>query len=109
MDDTLALASFSALSQPTRLAVFRLLVRHEPDGLPAGEIARRLDVPHNTLSSHLAVLARAELVVGRRDSRQIIYRVRLEQTRALVAFLVEDCCGGEVDACGTPNVPCSEG
>ena len=62
MKQDLAIEAFSALSQPTRLEAFRLLVKQEPDGLPAGEIARRLDVPHNTMSTHLAILARAGLV-----------------------------------------------
>lgn len=100
MDEASAIAALAALSQPTRLTVFRLLVRHEPDGMPAGEIARRIEVPHNTLSTHLAVLARAGLVGSRRDSRHIIYRARLECMREMLAFLVEDCCGGDADACG---------
>jgi DNA-binding transcriptional ArsR family regulator len=95
-----ALEAFMALSQTTRLDVFRLLVRHEPDGLPAGEIARRLDVPHNTMSVHLRVLNHAGLVASERHSRSIVYRARLPRLRDLVLFLVKDCCNGDPALCG---------
>lgn len=94
-----ALLAFSALSQTTRLDVFRLLVTHEPHGLPAGDIARRLGVPQNTLSSHLAILARAGLVASERRSRSIVYRARTTSVHALADFLMRDCCGGHPEAC----------
>ena len=71
-----AILAFSALAQPTRLAVFRLLMTHEPDGLPAGDVARQLDVPHNTMSTHLGILSRAGLIRASRHSRSIVYLVR---------------------------------
>lgn len=91
--------AFSALSQSTRLETFRLLVRHEPEGLPAGEIARLLEIPHNTMSTHLGVLSRAGLVVSRRHSRSVIYRANLERVRETVSFLVRDCCAGRPELC----------
>ncbi|MEI7598495.1 MAG: metalloregulator ArsR/SmtB family transcription factor [Aestuariivirga sp.] len=99
MKPDLAIEAFSALSQPTRLEAFRLLVKQEPDGLPAGEIARRLDVPHNTMSTHLAILARAGLVSVERQSRTMIYRVELKTMRKLVMFLLKDCCNGQPELC----------
>lgn len=99
MDKNEAINSFSALAQETRLAAFRLLVRHEPDGLPAGEVARLLGVPHNTMSAHLAVLARAHLVISERQSRSIIYRASLDHVQETVRFLVRDCCGGRPEVC----------
>lgn len=90
---------FSALAQPTRLDVFRLLIAHEPDGLPAGEVARHLNVPHNTMSTHLAILNRTGLIDADRQGRSIIYRANLDVTRALVDFLVNDCCGGRPEIC----------
>jgi len=99
MKPDLAIEAFSALSQPTRLEAFRLLVRQEPDGIPAGEIARRLDVPHNTMSTHLAILARAGLVSVERQSRTMIYRVELKTMRKLVMFLLKDCCNGQPELC----------
>ena len=94
-----AIEAFAALAQGTRLDVFRLLVKHEPSGLAAGEIAQRLDVPHNTMSSHLAILARAGLVSSRRESRSIIYRAELVSFQKLALFLLEDCCGGDQLVC----------
>jgi DNA-binding transcriptional ArsR family regulator len=95
MESDNAIAALGALAQPTRLAVFRLLVQHEPEGLPAGEIARRLDVPQNTLSSHLAILVQAGLLTSERRSRLIIYRVDLAAMNRLVAYLLENCCKGQ--------------
>lgn len=94
-----AMSTFGALSQETRLEAFRLLVRHEPEGLPAGEIARQLGVPHNTMSAHLSVLARAEIVVFQRKSRSIIYRANLNHIQETIRFLVNDCCAGHPEVC----------
>jgi DNA-binding transcriptional ArsR family regulator len=99
MESDLAILAFAALAQPTRLDVFRLLMEHEPDGLPAGEIARQMDVPHNTMSTHLAILARAGLIEAARQSRSIIYRAKLDAVRELTGFLVKDCCGGRPEIC----------
>jgi ArsR family transcriptional regulator, arsenate/arsenite/antimonite-responsive transcriptional repressor len=100
MDSEVAILALAALAQPTRLAVFRLLVRHEPDGIAAGGIARALAVPHNTLSSHLAILSRAGLARSERRSRSIVYRADLARLRDLTTFLLEDCCGGRPEICG---------
>ena len=78
-----ALDALAALSQQTRLEAFRLLVRHEPAGLPAGDIARLLDVPPNTLSTHLGILGRAGLVLSERQGRVIIQRADIDGLRAL--------------------------
>lgn len=94
-----AIDVFAALSQSTRLDVFRLLMEHEPEGLAAGEIARRLEVPQNTMSSHLAILTRAGLVESQRHSRSIIYRAVVERVREITSFLVQDCCGGRQELC----------
>src|ERR1700758_4171985 len=72
-----AVLALAALSQSTRLEAFRTLVRHEPDGLAAGDLARVLEVPQNTLSAHLSVLSRAGLVTSERHSRSIVYRASL--------------------------------
>jgi ArsR family transcriptional regulator len=101
MDSDAAIQALAALAQGTRLDVFRLLVKHEPEGLPAGEIARQIAVPHNTMSAHLAALTRAGLIEGERQSRSIIYRANLDAIRRLVTFLLEDCCGGRPEACGS--------
>lgn len=87
MEKPSALAAFGALSQTTRLDTFRLLVRHGAAGLAAGDIARKLKVPQNTMSAHLAVLARAGLVASTRQSRSIVYRPNLDVLDALTEFL----------------------
>ena len=94
-----AILALGALAQGTRLDAFRLLVRHEPEGLAAGEVAKALDVPQNTMSVHLATLARAGLIRSERRSRIINYRADLDQLKALTLFLVKDCCGGKAELC----------
>lgn len=99
MDADSAIAALAALAQATRLDTFRLLVRAEPDGVAAGEIARLLEVPQNTMSAHLAILARAGLVRSDRRSRSIIYRADVGSLRALMSFLAKDCCAGSSELC----------
>jgi DNA-binding transcriptional ArsR family regulator len=100
MDHNHAIAVLAALGQPTRLQTFRLLVQREPEGVPAGELARTIGIPQNTMSAHLSILSHAGLVTGERQSRSIIYRADLSRFRELVAFLVNDCCGGRPEVCG---------
>ena len=94
-----AIEAFAALAQESRLKVFRLLVRQGPSGMAAGDIARALGVPANTLSSHLAILTRAALVASRKEGRSVIYAMNVAGTRALLSFLVEDCCRAERNVC----------
>jgi ArsR family transcriptional regulator, arsenate/arsenite/antimonite-responsive transcriptional repressor len=98
-----ALAALAALGQPTRLEIFRMLIRREPDGLSAGAIAERVGCPHNTLSSHLSILARSGLVRGERDGRSIIYHADIEGMRKLMSFLQTDCCNGHPEICNLPD------
>jgi ArsR family transcriptional regulator, arsenate/arsenite/antimonite-responsive transcriptional repressor len=99
MDLESSVATLSALAQPTRLEVFRLLVRNEPTGLPAGEIAKLLGVPHNTMSTHLNILNRSGLVSSERDGRSIVYRVDLSVVRGFFVYLLKDCCDGRPELC----------
>ncbi|WP_353216926.1 winged helix-turn-helix domain-containing protein [Sandarakinorhabdus sp.] len=100
MEELNAIAAFAALSQPTRLAVFRALVRAGPDGVAAGALAELVAVPASTLSSHLKLLEHAGLVTSRRLSRHIFYAARFDTARALIEFLMEDCCAGHPAICG---------
>ncbi|TNE57695.1 MAG: transcriptional regulator [Alphaproteobacteria bacterium] len=99
METNTAIKAFGALSQETRLEVFRRLVKQGEAGLPAGDIARELGIPHNTLSTHLAVLVQAGLVTSERQGRSIIYRIDFGGTRDLLSFLMEDCCQGQPEIC----------
>ncbi len=99
MDQSKTVLALGALAQDTRLRVFRLLIEHGVDGLPSTEIADRLGVRRNLMSSHLRLLAQAGLTTTRRNGRLIIHAVDLEATRALLRFLVQDCCRGQPDAC----------
>ncbi|CUH52212.1 transcriptional regulator, ArsR family [Shimia marina] len=99
MDKKSALAAFAALSQPTRLDAFRLLIQAGDAGLAAGEIADALDVRQNTLSANLSVLLQADLLRNQREGRSIRYFADTEGVRGLLGFLLEDCCGGRPDLC----------
>ncbi len=89
----------SALAQDSRLQIFRLLIQAGPNGLAAGEIARRLGIPANTLSTHLNILAHSGLVRARRASRSRIYAAHYDAFRQLMTFLLEDCCQGRPEVC----------
>lgn len=108
ISDDITVERLAALSQITRLSVFKALMRSGPDGIPAGQLARDLNVAPNTLSAHLSVLSRAELIAQRRDGRNIIYSVRLPEISELLDALVNDCCAGHPEACAplTTEAPC---
>ncbi|EXL01881.1 MULTISPECIES: ArsR/SmtB family transcription factor [Brucella] len=111
MENKDAITALAALAQSTRLDTFRLLVKHEPAGIPAGELARMLDVPQNTMSAHLATLSRSRLVKSERQSRSIIYRADLDRFRELTLFMIKDCCGGGAELCAPlikSLTPCCE-
>ncbi|RJT34233.1 transcriptional regulator [Mesorhizobium waimense] len=99
MDKEAALRALAALGQDTRLEVFRLLVRTGAGGLPAGEIAARLDIVQNTMSAHLKVLDQAGLVSAGREGRSIRYAPDMTGFRDLLAYLMEDCCNGAPELC----------
>lgn len=99
MDRTNALAAFTALSQGTRLDAFRLLIRAGREGMAAGEIASALDVRQNTMSTNLSLLQGAGLIRSERQGRSIRYFADMDGVRGLLAFLMEDCCGGNPRAC----------
>jgi DNA-binding transcriptional ArsR family regulator len=99
MEQLSAVAALSALAHPGRLEIFRLLVRAGAGGLPAGEISRATQTLPNTLSSSLAILTQAGLTRSRRVGRSIIYSADYDVMGGLLAFLMEDCCGGEPAIC----------
>jgi ArsR family transcriptional regulator, arsenate/arsenite/antimonite-responsive transcriptional repressor len=100
MEERQALTRLSAIAHETRLAIFRLLVQQGPDGMPAGEIAQRLSVAPPTLSFHLKELERAGLIQATRKQRQIIYAADYAGMRALIDFIMRDCCQGHPELCG---------
>ena len=99
MDMPNALAAVDALGQPSRLTVFRLLVQTGEAGLAAGDIALRLEMKPNTLSTHLSILESAGLIAAERQGRSIRYFAQMEGLRGLMAWMLQDCCGGNPDAC----------
>ena len=100
MDQERAIEALTALAQDSRLAIYRLLIRQEPLGLPVGEISRRLGIVPSTLSGHLGVLKRARLLKSTRHQREIHYAANLDVMGNLVRFMLEDCCDGKVENCG---------
>jgi DNA-binding transcriptional ArsR family regulator len=99
METTAAVDSLSALAHEGRLTVFKMLVKAGPEGIAAGDIARKLDVPPNSLSANLNILSHAGLVESRRDGRSIIYSARYAQMSKLLGYLMEDCCDGAPEIC----------
>lgn len=99
MELDLAIKRLSALAQEGRLVVFRLLVKAGPEGIAAGEIAQALQMPPNTLSAQLTILANAGLAVSRRAGRSIIYSANYDGMSELLLYLMEDCCQGRPEVC----------
>jgi ArsR family transcriptional regulator, arsenate/arsenite/antimonite-responsive transcriptional repressor len=99
MQSLAAVAALSALAHPGRLEVFRRLVKAGPAGMAAGDIARATGSLPNTLSTNLGVLAGAGLVSSRREGRSIVYTAGYARMSELLAFLMEDCCGGQPEIC----------
>jgi ArsR family transcriptional regulator, arsenate/arsenite/antimonite-responsive transcriptional repressor len=99
MKKSQALDALAALSQETRLDIFRRLIREFPDPLAAGDLSRELSVPPSTLSTHLGILSRAGLVKPERQGRTILYVADTGGARALLTFLINDCCRGQPEIC----------
>lgn len=100
LPSTKVIDGFGALAQTTRLSAIRQLLSAHPEALPAGEIARRCRVPHNTMSTHLRILMRAGLIEVERDGRTMNYRANVKGFEELVGFLTGECCKGRPDLCG---------
>ncbi len=94
-----AIEVFAALAQETRMTIYRTLVREAPRGVPVGEISRELSIVSSTLSGHLAVLKRAELVKAKRRQREIHYSANIGRMNDLISFMLGDCCNGQIDNC----------
>jgi DNA-binding transcriptional ArsR family regulator len=100
-----ALVMLSALSQETRLAVFRQLVEAGAEGMVVGEIGQALKVPPATLSFHLKELSHAGLIRSRQESRFIWYFANYESMNQLIAYLTQNCCRGQPEVCGIACTP----
>ena len=94
METKSAVSALAALAQDSRLAIFRLLVQVGPEGLPAGKIGEALSIPPSSLSFHMKELSHANLVTSRQESRYVIYSANYPVMSELLAFLMENCCGG---------------
>jgi ArsR family transcriptional regulator len=105
MRPTDAVSALAALAHDYRLRIYRMLVEAGPDGLNAGTIAARLRLPPSSLTFHVQSLHRAGLITQQRNSRQLIYAADFTTMNSLVAYLTENCCGGQASACGVACEP----
>jgi DNA-binding transcriptional ArsR family regulator len=99
IEENTAIDALSALAQPVRLDVFRRLIKSYPDSIAAGELAELCKSRHNTMSSHLAILTRANLITVRREGRMMYYTAHFEGFQSLIAYLLKDCCRGRAEIC----------
>jgi ArsR family transcriptional regulator len=95
--------ALAALAQPTRLAIYRLLVARGPEGMAAGQVAEKLKVSPATMSFHFKTLSHAGLIESRQDGRFVYYSANFVVMNGMVAYLTENCCGGNPDACKPGN------
>lgn len=101
-----AVEALAALAQPTRLAIYRLLVAEGHGGMAAGQVAGKLKVAPATLSFHFKTLSHAGLIERRQDGRFIFYAANFAAMNDMVSYLTENCCGGKPDACKLPDKKC---
>lgn len=106
MKSTQVAKALAALAQPTRLAIFRLLVVSGHEELAAGQVAEKLKVSPATLSFHFKTLSHAGLIESRQDGRFIYYTANFTVMNGMVDYLTENCCGGNNDACNVPSKKC---
>jgi len=99
MDQIRAIEAFSALAQESRMAIYRMLVKEEPNSLRVGDISQRLGIVPSTLSGHLSVLKRAGLLESTRHKREIHYSANIAAMNELISFMLQDCCNGQVENC----------
>ena len=104
MNNANAVRALASLAHEDRLRAFKLLMRHVPQGLRAGDISRKLKIPPSSLSFHLGVLKQAGLVRSHRVQRSIVYSAVLDRTQAMLKFLVNDCCQGHPGVCGFKQI-----
>jgi len=109
MEIPIAVSALSALAQESRLEIFRFLVQAGKNGVPAGKIAERLDLPPSTLSFHLNQLKQAGLLACRRESTTLFYSANYDSMNDLLAYLTENCCQGQPEKCDLPAVCVPEG
>jgi DNA-binding transcriptional ArsR family regulator len=106
MESSQVVEALAALAQATRLAVYRLLVSCGPDGMAAGQIAEKLNASAATMSFHFKTLSHAGLIESRQDGRFVYYSANFEVMNGMVAYLTENCCGGNPAACNVPDKIC---
>ena len=106
MKSSQVVKALSALAQPTRLAIYRLLVTSGPEGMAAGQVAEKLKLAPATLSFHFKTLSHAGLVGSRQDGRFIYYTANFAVMNDMLAYLTENCCAGNPDACKVSSRKC---
>ena len=99
METQTATTIFEVLTSEARLSVFRLLVKHAPDGLVAGDIARMLNIPKTNLSFHLKTIVYSGLASMEKEGRNTRYRANIPLMLEVIAFLTAECCSGNPDQC----------
>mgnify|MGYP003856690071 FL=1 len=103
MNTQLVAKAFKELGHPSRLSIFRCLVKAGPEGLPVGEIKQSLDIPNSTLSHHVSALVAAGLIRQHREGTTLYCIPRYETLDGLIEFLVKDCCAGSAPSLTTPK------
>ena len=94
-----AVPLFEALSSERRLELFKLLVKHAPNGMVACEIAETLSIPANNLSFHLKTLLHSGLCTVKKEGRFLRYQANLPLMLELIAFLTAECCQNNPEEC----------
>lgn len=104
MEEKIVIKALAALAQSNRLQIFRMLVEKGRDGLTPALLAEQLGIPANTLSFHLKELMNADLISQERSGRNLIYRAQFDRMNAVLTYLFQNCCQGEVCEVSSPTI-----
>ncbi|OPW88224.1 transcriptional regulator [Citrobacter portucalensis] len=103
MNIDLAVSVLKELGHHTRLSIYKELIKAGHEGLPVGELQKRLEIPASTLSHHLSSMISVSLVRQERQSRTLFCHANYENLESLITFLTEECCLGSNDSLATPQ------
>lgn len=96
MELEIAAKALKELGHPTRLAIFRRLIKSGFQGVAVGVVQEELNIPGSTLSHHISSLISAGLVIQRREGRVLYCVVEYPKLLQVINFLQEECCSDEL-------------
>lgn len=102
MENKKAANTLKELGHPTRLTIFKILVKAGHNGIPVGKLQKKLNIPNSTLSHHISKLISVELIKQHREGRVLYCIPQYDNLNKLLAFLIDECCVDDI--CGNQEI-----